>query len=120
MFSGNDCPICQENIGLVAVFKAPVPNRIYCPHCGERLRYGDTNGLIALALFLAVLVLAASISAAYLAGFEAPLVSAVLAFAVLIFGFIGLEIAFVFMLWYGKYRLESVNRPKSEWDDEPF
>ena len=42
MPTGNDCPTCGENIGLAAVFKAPVPNRIYCPHCGERLRYADT------------------------------------------------------------------------------
>ena len=43
MLSGNECPVCGENIGIWAVFRAPLPNRIYCPHCGERLRYGDTT-----------------------------------------------------------------------------
>ena len=51
MPTGNDCPACGENIGIGAVFKAPVPNRIYCPHCGERLRYGETWGLIVAAVF---------------------------------------------------------------------
>ena len=45
MPTGNDCPVCGENIGMRAVFRAPVPNRIYCPHCRE-LRYGDTNLMI--------------------------------------------------------------------------
>ena len=88
MPTGNDCPACGENIGLAAVFKAPVPNRIYCPHCGERLRYGETWGLI-IAAVLGALVL----------------------------GCAALEIACVMVLWHGGYRLEPVNRPKDDWED---
>lgn len=117
MPSGNDCPTCGENIGVAAVFKAPVPNRIYCPHCGERLRYGKTWGVIIVAMFLLSIFLVVAVAGSVLTGFDDPsLVLAVLGGG-LVFGGAALEVACVMILWYGDYRLEPVNRPKDDWED---
>jgi hypothetical protein len=114
---GNECPACGENIGVLAVFRAPLPNRIYCPHCQERLRYGHTDWLVAAAVLLLSALLVGTTAAALLVGFSDPVVVAAVVLGALILGGAGLELAFVLMLWYGNYRLESVNRPPSEWDD---
>ena len=42
MAGDNNCPKCDRDIGIWAVFKATLPNRIFCPHCGTRLEYGGT------------------------------------------------------------------------------
>jgi hypothetical protein len=102
-----------------AVFRAPVPNRIYCPHCGERLRYGDTTLVIAAAVAFIVAVAVAGFFVAYAVGADV-LVSAVVWVGFMIVGGVVLEVAFVFTLWYGDFRLEPVNRPRDEWDDEEF
>ena len=117
MPTGNDCPACGENIGIVAVFKAPVPNRIYCPHCGERLRYADTGGLIvgAVVSLIGLVVVGVAVPAVF--GFGAPLVTGAVLLGVLVLGGAAIEIVFVVILWYGDYRLELVNRPKDDWDD---
>jgi uncharacterized protein (DUF983 family) len=117
MPTGNDCPVCGENIGVVAVFKAPVPNRIYCPHCGERLRYGETSGLIAAAVVLLIGLTVVGIGAATQVGFRDPLISGALLLGVLLIGGAALEVVFVMILWYGEYRLEPVNRLKDDWDE---
>jgi hypothetical protein len=102
-----------------AVFRAPLPNRIYCPHCGERLRYGDTTLVIAAAVaFIAALVVGGFL-AADASGLKGPAAVA-LWVGLLIAGGALLEVAFVFTLWYGDFRLKPVNRPQGEWDDEGF
>lgn len=44
---GKLCPVCGKDIGTWAVVRAPAPDRIRCPHCSQRLRYGATNAVIA-------------------------------------------------------------------------
>jgi hypothetical protein len=117
MPTGNDCPACGENIGVVAVFKAPVPNRIYCPHCGERLRYGDTWGLIIGAMVLLTGFFVAGFAVTALIGFANPLLAGAVLLGVLVFGGAAIEIVFVMILWYGDYRLEPVNPPKDDWEE---
>jgi DNA-directed RNA polymerase subunit RPC12/RpoP len=39
MSSGKNCPSCGRDIGMWAVIRAPLPNRIRCPHCNSRLQY---------------------------------------------------------------------------------
>lgn len=112
----NACPVCGANIGLVAVFKAPLPNRIYCPHCGERLRYRNSWWLV-LPVILVMVAAAAG----------APLTAELLDVRGLAFGLVLLghlvvagvacEVAFVLMLWYGSFELEPVNPPREAWHD---
>ena len=116
---GNDCPNCGEIVGIWAVFKAPVPNRIYCPHCGERLRYGGT-GMLIVAFVVLTLATAGCAVAAFAAAaieFKQPVVPGAVALGIFVLGGVLLEVAFVALLWYGGYRLEPVNRPKYDWDD---
>jgi len=113
MPEGNDCPECGKSIGMGPVFKAPVPNRIYCPHCKARLRYGGTGGLIAAASLLTVLLVLAA-GAVGLALFWAIESIGLAALAAIVFVIVGgglLEVVFVMILWYGSYQLEPVNRP---------
>ncbi len=58
MADGKHCPHCGEDIGVWPVFSAGLPSRIWCPHCGARVRYLDARGplLVALAAGLAVIV----------------------------------------------------------------
>ena len=119
MPSGNECPACGENIGIGAVFRAPVPNRIYCPHCRERLRYGDTTLMIAAAVVAFVLAVGVGVAAAHLSGADGPFFLLTVLGALLV-GAAVVEVVFVCVLWYGSYRLESVNRPKGEWDEDEF
>lgn len=115
---GNDCPACARDIGIWALFKAPLPNRIRCPHCRERLWYRDAGGLIAVfAVLLAVLV-AAALGAAYASGIEgSPIAAAV---AVLLIGFVPFEVSYVLLLRYGGYHLVAASAPKRRMDDEAF
>ena len=118
MPTGNDCPVCGENIGMLAVFRAPVPNRIYCPHCRERLRYGDTNLMIVAAMIALTLVVAASVWLISFAGVNGTEVDVALGIGAMILGLVAIEVAFVCVLWYGSFRLEPVNRPKDdEWEE---
>ena len=120
MPTGNDCPTCGRNIGMLAVFKAPVPNRIYCPHCGERLRYGGTDGPIIAAVMLTIALIVAGGAVPFALGFAEPVRTIVVTVLVLVLGGLALEVVFVMLLWYGSYELEPVNRPKDDWDDEDF
>jgi uncharacterized protein (DUF983 family) len=114
---GNDCPACGEDIGVWAVFKAPLPNRIYCPHCGERLRYGGTGPLTVAYVVLTVGFVAAGVGSALAVGFDQPLLAMAVALGVLVLGGLLVEAVFVCVLWYGDYRLEPVNRTADEWED---
>ncbi len=118
MPTGNDCPACGENIGIWAVFRAPFPNRIFCPHCRERLRYGHTDLLIAGAVCAFVALTVLGLAAALWVGFGDVVQVVVAPVAVLLLGGAAIEVVFVCVLWYGSYRLELVNRPKTDWDDE--
>lgn len=120
MPTGNDCPNCGRNIGVWAVFQAPVPNRIYCPHCRERLRYGDTGGPIAATMGATVLLVVAVLRTVFALGFDEPVLTAVVGILVFVVGALALEVVFVMVLWYGHYELEPVNRLKGGWDDEEF
>jgi hypothetical protein len=118
MPSGNECSACGANIGMWAVFRAPLPNRIYCPHCGERLRYGDTTLIIAAAVAGIVLAIGASVLLAFL--LEPVINPLPVVLGALVLGAVIVEVVFVFVLWYGTFRLESVEHPKNEWDEEEF
>ena len=119
MPEGNECPACGRNIGIGAVFRAPVPNRIYCPHCRERLRYGDTTLVIAAAVIVLVLTVGAGVALAHTLTADGPYFLLVV-LGVLLVGGALIEVVFVCVLWYGSFRLESVNRPKSDWDEDDF
>src|SRR5260370_21683795 len=99
MTSGNECPACSENIGVGAVFRAPLPNRIRCPHCGERLQYGDTWLVIAASLLLIAGVVVAGFVAASVFGLDGP-EGLVVVLGTLLVGGAGLEVVFVLTLWY--------------------
>jgi hypothetical protein len=119
MATGNECPACGRNIGIWAVFRAPLPNRVFCPHCGERLRYGDTVLLVASAVVLLVLGGVAGVALAALAGATGPDAVAV-AGVTFGAGAVATEVGFVLALWYGGARLERANPPPDGWDDEPY
>jgi hypothetical protein len=119
MPGGNECPVCGENIGIGAVFRAPLPDRIYCPHCRERLHYGDTGLLFAAAVVLFVALAGLSLGSAFWVGFDDPVLACAVPLGVLVLGGVAMEVAFVLILWYGSYRLEPV-KPRSEWDEEEF
>ncbi len=40
---GRKCPGCGEDIGLWAIVKAPLPNKIKCPHCKIRIEYENAG-----------------------------------------------------------------------------
>jgi hypothetical protein len=46
---GKHCPICLIDIGVFAVVKAPLPDRVRCPHCHARLTYLGGKRLVAVA-----------------------------------------------------------------------
>ena len=118
MASDNDCPRCGKDIGIWAVFKATLPNRIFCPHCGARLEYGGTWNLIAFAIVATVALVVAAAVAYTLAGGASDLVPALAATGgVLVIGGMLLEVGLVLQLWYGGYRLQEVGKPRAE--DDP-
>lgn len=112
----NACPACGANIGLVAVFKAPLPNRIFCPHCGERLRYRNSWWLV---LPVVVVMLASAAAAPLTAALLGASGSAVglLLLAHLVAAGGACEVAFVLLLWYAPFKLEAVNPPPPAWQD---
>src|SRR5205823_7017616 len=107
-----------ENIGIGAVFRAPMPNRIYCPHCKARLQHTPITGLVAAAVVLGV---ALSLSAVYVVSRlweeAGPLAALAAGGGVLIAGGAVLEVVFVLILWYGDYRLVTVGRPADDEDE---
>jgi DNA-directed RNA polymerase subunit RPC12/RpoP len=67
MADGKRCPACGRDVGLWAVFKAGLPDRIWCPHCGTRVGYERIGGPLAVLL----VAMAALVPAAwYAAGYE--------------------------------------------------
>ncbi len=40
---GKKCPGCNDDIGLWAIVKAPLPNKIKCPHCKTKIEYENTG-----------------------------------------------------------------------------
>lgn len=113
----NACPGCEANIGIVAVFKAPLPNRIFCPHCGERLRYRNSWWLV---LPVIVVMLASAACAPIttdLLGAKGAAVGLVLLAHLVVAG-VACEVAFVLLLWYGSFVLEPVNPRRDDWHAE--
>jgi hypothetical protein len=116
MDTDNDCPKCGREIGVWAVFKAPLPNRIYCPRCGARLEYGGTWWLITFGVAAGVLLFALAALVWFNVGDD---VSAwVASGAILVLGGALLELGLVLRLWYGDYRLQEVGRRRPA-DEEP-
>jgi hypothetical protein len=38
--NSTDCPNCRKDIGVWAIYKAPLPNvMLRCPHCKSKLRF---------------------------------------------------------------------------------
>ena len=61
MDQGRNCPQCGRDIGMLAVIRAPLPDRIRCPHCKARLRYPDTGSILVLVIVLVLIALGVSI-----------------------------------------------------------
>lgn len=118
MTDTNACPACGRNIGPAAVFKALLPNRIFCPWCGARLRYRGSWLLVAAAV--AFMVVASVAAAVVTNGLPLPPAGRLLALlGALVAAGVACEVAFVVLLWYGAYELEPVNpRPPDEWADD--
>jgi len=118
MDDSRHCPECGENIGIAAVFKAPLPNRIYCPHCGTRLQHTPIRGLVVAFVVLSVaLCFGVLYVVTELWDEDEPLraiVAGVLGFAA---GAILLEVVFDLILWYGSYRLIVVGRRDADEDE---
>jgi uncharacterized protein (DUF983 family) len=110
METDNNCPKCGEDIGIWAVFKATLPNRIYCPHCGARLEYGGTWGLIIFAIVASVFLLA--FAALVWVNVEDQISAWVASGAIFLLGGALLELGLVLRLWYGDYRLQQVGKPR--------
>ena len=116
MAEGNDCPECGANIGMGPVLKAPTPNRIYCPECSVRLRYGGTNWLIAAMVASTITLTLLSVAVGYVVGehmgdeLSDVAIAVACGVAILVVGAAALEVVFVSILWYGSYRLEPVHR----------
>ena len=58
--NGKHCPICNKDIGVLAIMKAALPSRIACPHCKSGLVYKPFPWLLAsmcLVIYLALLLL---------------------------------------------------------------
>ncbi len=120
MASGSECPNCRRDIGLWGIIKAPLPNRIYCPHCRERLWYRDAGLLITVFAVILVALIAASLGAAWAVGSDEPLLALGAAVAVLVAGFVPFEVAYALCLRYGDYQLALADAP-DDWDEEePF
>jgi tetratricopeptide (TPR) repeat protein len=49
---GRHCPACNVDIGLLAIVRAGLPQRIRCPECGLRLKYADCGSVALLWLAL--------------------------------------------------------------------
>lgn len=56
---GAHCPACDRDVGVVAIVRASMPDRIYCPYCGARLEYLHAEMLwtAVIVILLALLVL---------------------------------------------------------------
>lgn len=57
--SGKLCPKCEKDIGIITVVKAPLPNRLMCPHCATKLRYVQVpwrSVVVSALVYLAILV----------------------------------------------------------------
>lgn len=121
MPDGNECPACGRDIGLFAIIKAPLPNRIYCPHCRERLWYRGIGGvLVVFSVLLAALVATAVGVTFALVGFDDAGAAFGVAISALVLGLIPFEVTYALVLRHGSYRLESARHPTNEWDDEEF
>ena len=58
--NGSTCPDCSKDIGFMAVYKASLPSRIKCPHCGARVSYKPFPwfvSIISIAVYTTILLL---------------------------------------------------------------
>ncbi len=58
--NGSICPDCDKDIGFMAVYKASLPSRIKCPHCGTRVHYKPfpwVTSIISIAVYIALLLI---------------------------------------------------------------
>ena len=72
-----------------------MPGGNECPACGENI----------------------SIWAVYVLDPDDPAVVGGILLGSPVLGGAAVEVVFVLILWYGRFRLESVNRPKNDWDE---
>ena len=56
MADGKRCPACGHDIGIWAVVSAMWPTRVWCPHCGARLRYRDHERVSLIVVFATILI----------------------------------------------------------------
>jgi hypothetical protein len=113
MSDSRHCPECESNIGIWAVFKATLPNRIFCPKCGQRLQHTPITGLVTAAVVFTIL-LCVGVSCVIMQLWDKGMIFAVMVGAgVLIAGGALIETAFVTILWYGDYELKSVGKRRA-------
>ncbi len=67
MPDGKHCPECGKDIGLWPIFKAGLPNLIYCPHCDARLAYAHLGREYLVIGILVLLVTAISLGVGVIA-----------------------------------------------------
>lgn len=61
--AGKDCPACDRDIGVWAVFSAGLPHRIRCPGCRHRLYYEKAGRVITVYVAIWALVIAGTMFA---------------------------------------------------------
>ncbi len=71
--ASSDCPFCGVDIGLKPVFRASLPNRVFCPSCGSRVTYSDSMLVSAISLLVSLCAMLAAVTAALVMGLPGPL-----------------------------------------------
>ncbi|WP_444940636.1 hypothetical protein ACJJI3_19405 [Microbulbifer sp. ZKSA004] len=63
-----NCPVCDKDIGVLAIVKAALPSRIKCPHCKTRAVYKPfpwVLSVLSLVLYLALLIITIAVYSHY-------------------------------------------------------
>ena len=104
MSPGKHCPHCRRDIGVWPIFRASLPNRMWCPHCKTRLRYRNIKGLFALVLVIAVVVAVGAYVAAHeLAPTDSPGIRLGIFALILLPAWAAVELP---VAWYLRHRYE--------------
>ena len=118
MADGKRCPACSHDIGMWAVLSAAWPTRVWCPHCGARLRYQGTANVSRVIILATLMIGVVSCGLGLLTAFIGVHIFWCVAVAVLTFALLYAPIE-----WFGSRflrenrTLECVRRPSPESSD---